>query len=164
MPGLPAPYSELAELLEQQNHTDEAIPEYKIDIARSHDPSEAGRIHNDLGVLYLTRNDTVKALAEFDAADPTEVYALLNRGMFEYNHGQLEAVGEDLVHSVKLMPAPMTWFTPGVHLRRPERPAISCGHLPSSIAHGTHGTWIKRRDSPRRHPARFRAVRMSQEM
>jgi tetratricopeptide (TPR) repeat protein len=62
-----------------------------------------------------------KAIAEDTAAlaaNPADVYAILNRGMIEIRQGDLEGARKDFSRSVEILPTPMTWFTLGTILER----------------------------------------------
>jgi tetratricopeptide (TPR) repeat protein len=50
------------------------------------------------------------------AANPDEVYALIDRGMMELQQGDLEGARKDFSRSVQIAPTPMTWYTLGTIL------------------------------------------------
>src|SRR6202011_2274190 len=93
-PQLSTPHYNLARLLQSKNNWDQAKHEYETALAWSSDPTELGQTHNNLGVLFMSRNQPGDAISQFDAAiaiNPGEQNSFLGRGWVEYQQGKLDA-------------------------------------------------------------------------
>jgi Tfp pilus assembly protein PilF len=120
-PSLGVAHYNFARLLDAQHRPMEAIAEYNLAITNTGVSSEIARAHTGLGKIDVDMNLPEKALEEFSAAiaaDPSEVYAVIDRGMIEYQQRDLEGARQDFSHATQLLPTPMTWFTLGMVLEK----------------------------------------------
>ena len=120
-PSLGIAHFDLAESLDDIHRPVEATAEYKLAIANTDVPHEICDAHIGLGKIYSEMNLPDKALVEFNAAldaNPTDVYALLDRGMIEFRQGDLDSAQKDFSRSAQITPTPMTWFTLGLILEQ----------------------------------------------
>jgi Tfp pilus assembly protein PilF len=118
-PGLGVAHFNFARLLNDQDHPLEAIAEYKLAISNTGVPREIANAETGLGAIYANMNLPDQAVQEFTAAiaaNPGDVYPLLNRGLIEIHRGDLESARQDFTRSVEIMPTPATWYTLGVIL------------------------------------------------
>jgi Tfp pilus assembly protein PilF len=112
-PQLPTAHYNLGVLLQRQHRFDEALREYKLALAYAWTPFEATLVHNNLGSLFVERNQPMAALSEFGAAiriDPTNDYSFLNRAMLEYQEKNFDAAQEDFFRATQLMPTAGTYY------------------------------------------------------
>jgi protein O-mannosyl-transferase len=119
MPNLGVAHFNLARLLDNRQQPIEAAAQYHLAIANTGVAREIGDAHVGLGKIYAEMNLPAKATEEFTAAlaaNPGDVYALLDRGMIEFRQGDLEAARKDFSQSIEITPTPMTWYTLGVIL------------------------------------------------
>ena len=117
MPTLSTAHYNYARLLDDNNRQPEAIAELNLALENTTEPAELARVHNNLGSIYSRQGHRDEAFSEFSLAidcDPTNVYALLNRGMSEYNKHDLGSAEQDFYRSVQQQPTPMTWYTLGM--------------------------------------------------
>ena len=127
-PNLGIAHFDLAESLDDTHQPIEAAVEYKLAISNTHVPHEICDAHIGLGKIYSEMNLPDKALQEFNTAveaNPTDVYALLDRGMVEFRQGDLESARKDFSRSVQITPTPMTWFTLGLILEQQKNAAAA---------------------------------------
>jgi tetratricopeptide (TPR) repeat protein len=116
MPTFSTAHYDLGTVLQKQGRPDEAVRQYRLALDYTGDAVEASRAHNNLGALFLQRNDLPAALTEYNAAlkiDPSEGHSLLGRGTVEYRQGNLYAAHEDLSRAVQVLPGPLTYFALG---------------------------------------------------
>jgi Flp pilus assembly protein TadD len=100
-------------LLQQAGQFAAAEREYRVALTNAVDPLDAAHAHNNLGVLYLERNQPAAALSELDAAlrlDPNQHNSLLARGTLEYQSGKLDAALTDISRAAQLAPSPIAYF------------------------------------------------------
>jgi protein O-mannosyl-transferase len=116
MPDLPTAHYDLGTALQSQGRLDEAAREYRLTLQYATNPADAGRAHNNLGVIYMQTNQPQAAISEFDEAlrsDPTQVFSLLNRGSLEYRLGELGAARRDLMQAVQITSNGAAWLLLG---------------------------------------------------
>src|SRR5262249_51641190 len=90
-----------------------AAQQYKLVIAKSVDPIERTQSHNNLGALYLTRNDFPAALTEFNtaiASSPDEQNSYIGRGLVELRSRILDAAIADFSRAAQIAPSPIADF------------------------------------------------------
>ena len=117
MPSLGIAHYNLARLLAGRNDSIEAIAEYQLAISNTAVPHEIAGARVGLGGLYVRMNLPSKALDEFSAAlaaNPNDVYALLDRGMIEFRQENLAAARSDFTRATQVLPTAMTWYTLGL--------------------------------------------------
>ena len=100
---------------------EQAAREYRLAIARSSDPIEAGQAHNNLGILYLGLRNYISALPELNAAialNPKEQNSYLGRGTIELESWNYPAAVADFARAAEISPSPMACFWLGQALER----------------------------------------------
>lgn len=120
-PNLGVAHFDLAQALDDAHNPMEAAAQYELAIANTNVPHEICDAHIGLGKIYTEMNLPGKAIEEFGAAlaaNPSDVYALLDRGMIEFRQGDLAGAQKDFTRSVRITPTPMTWFTLGLILEQ----------------------------------------------
>jgi protein O-mannosyl-transferase len=120
-PNLGIAHYDLAHLLNDGNDPLEAISEYELAIANTGVPHEIADAHIGLGAIYSNMNLPDKALQQFSAAlaaNPSDVYALIDRGMIEYKQGDIEGARKDFSRSAEITPTPGTWLMLGTILEQ----------------------------------------------
>lgn len=113
IPELPTAHYNYGVLLEDGQRLDEAQREYRLAIKYSWNGTQAAQAHNNLGTLFVKRNEPAAALSEFTAAirsDPNYDYSYLNRAMLEYREHNLEAAQRDIERATQLFPTAGTYF------------------------------------------------------
>jgi protein O-mannosyl-transferase len=119
MPSLGIAHYNLARLLAGNQQLIEAIAEYRLAIANTGVPHEIADAHLGQGAIYVEMNLPMRATEEFTealAANPDDVYALLDRGMVEFREGKLDMAQRDFTRATQLVPTAMTWYTLGLVL------------------------------------------------
>jgi tetratricopeptide (TPR) repeat protein len=120
-PDLGVAHYNLARLLDAQHKLIEAAAEYELAIENTGVPHEIDEAYVGLGSVYVEMNLPSRAIQEFTtalAANPDDVYALLDRGMVEYRQGDLNDARKDFQRSVQITPTPMTWYVLGTILEQ----------------------------------------------
>jgi len=115
-PDLGVAHYDLATTLHRQNRTGEALEQYVLALPRMSDPVELAQAHNNLGVLYMGRNQYVEALAQFDAAiqiNDREMNSYLGRGLVLFQLGQTEKALASFTRATEIAPSPLAWFWVG---------------------------------------------------
>jgi tetratricopeptide (TPR) repeat protein len=113
IPELASAHYNLGVLLQSRNRTEEAAREYRLAIARSADPIEAGQAHNNLGILYLGLRNYTAALLELNAAialNPNEQNSYLGRGTIELESWNYAAAAADFERAARISPSPFACF------------------------------------------------------
>ena len=121
IPELASAHYNLAVLWQRQNHTEQAVREYRQAIALSSDPMEAAQAHNNLGILYLMSKNYTAALPELSAAialNPDEQNSYIGRGMIELESWNYQAAAADFGRASEISPSPMACFWLGQALER----------------------------------------------
>jgi len=112
-PELPTAHYNYGILLENAQRLEEAQQQYQLAIKYSWNGTQAAQAHNNLGTVFLKRNQLPEALSQFTAAissDPTYDYGYLNRAMIEYRQHELDAAQQDIERATLLMPTAGTYF------------------------------------------------------
>ena len=115
-PDLGIAHFNLARLLAAQHKFIEAAAEYELAIKNTEVPHEIDEAYVGLGSVYVEMNLPTRAIQDFTtalAANPDDVYALLDRGMIEFRQGDLADARKDFSRSVQIMPTPGTWYVLG---------------------------------------------------
>jgi Tfp pilus assembly protein PilF len=110
IPELASAHYNLGVLLQSQNRMEQAAREYRLAIARSSDPIEAGQAHNNLGILYLGLRNYIAALPELNAAialNPKEQNSYLGRGTIELESWNYAAAAADFQEAAAISPSPL---------------------------------------------------------
>jgi Tfp pilus assembly protein PilF len=118
-PDLGVAHFNLAKMLDDRNDLIGAAAEYQLAISNTGVAHEISNAYVGLGKVYTEMNLPAKAQQAFSAAlaaNPDEVYALIDRGMMELQQGDLEGARKDFSRSVQIAPTPMTWYTLGTIL------------------------------------------------
>ena len=116
IPELASAHYNLAVSLHRQNRFDAAIPEYREAIRLASDRTEAAQAHNNLGILYLTSQNTADAMKELSAAislNPAELNSYIGRGTIELRSLNLDAAIADFTQAARLGPSPLACFMLG---------------------------------------------------
>lgn len=119
MPSLGIAHYNLARLLVDQHHLIEAFAEYRLAISNTGVPREIADAYVGLGSIYAQMDLPANATEQFNAAlaaNPNDIYALLDRAMIEFRQRDLDAARKDFTRSVQLAPTAMTWYTLGLVL------------------------------------------------
>jgi len=106
----------LATLLQRENRTDEALQQYLLALPRMSDPLELAQTHNNLGALFLARNQYAEALAQFDSAihiNPDEANSYLGRGMVQFQFGQIDNALASFSKAAEITPSALAWYWTG---------------------------------------------------
>jgi protein O-mannosyl-transferase len=112
-PELPTAHYNFGTALEDEDRLDEAQREYELAIKYSWNGNQSAQAHNNLGTLFVKRNEPAAAFREFSAAirsDPAYDYSYLNRAMLEYRERNLDAAQQDIERATQLMPTAGTYF------------------------------------------------------
>ncbi len=115
-PDLGIAHFNLARLLAAQHKFIEAAAEYELAIKNSGVPHEIDEAYVGLGGVYVEMNLPSRAIQDFTtalAANPEDVYALLDRGMIEARQGDFDDARRDFQRSIEITPTPMTWYVLG---------------------------------------------------
>jgi protein O-mannosyl-transferase len=129
-PELPTAHYNFGIALEDEHRLDEAQREYELAIEYSWNGNQSAQAHNNLGTLFVKRDEPAAALMEFSAAirsDPAYDYSYLNRAMLEYRERNLDAAQQDIERATQLMPTAGTYFWLG-------RVSEERGDLQSAVA------------------------------
>jgi Tfp pilus assembly protein PilF len=106
----------LATLLQRENRTDDALQQYLLALPRMSDPLELAQTHNNLGALFLARNQYAEALAQFDSAiyiNPDEANSYLGRGMVQFQSGQVDNALASFSKAAEIAPSALAWYWTG---------------------------------------------------
>ena len=109
-PDVTSAHYNLGVVLQTRNELDAAAQQYKFVIAKSFDPVERVRSHNNLGALYLMTNNDPAALTEFSAAialSPDEQNSYIGRGIVELRSGNSDAAIADFSRAAQIAPSPI---------------------------------------------------------
>lgn len=120
-PDLASPHYNLAVYLQRHNRLVEAEREYKAALALSTDQTEIVQSHNNLGILYLSEHNYVRALVELNAAlvlDPGQQNSYIGRGTIELNTMNLDAAVADFTKAAQIAPSPIALYWLGQTLER----------------------------------------------
>jgi protein O-mannosyl-transferase len=112
-PALPVAHYNYGIALENERRFDEAQREYELALKYSWNKSQSAQAHNNLGTLFVKRNELAAAMSEFSAAiasDPAYDYSYLNRAMLEHREKNLDAAQQDIEKATQLMPTAGTYF------------------------------------------------------
>jgi protein O-mannosyl-transferase len=112
-PELPTAHYNYGIALENARRFEEAQREYELAIQYSWNGEQAAQAHNNLGTLYVKRNQPAAAFSEFTAAihsDPDYDYSYLNRATLEYREKNLDAAQQDIERATQLLPTAGTYF------------------------------------------------------
>lgn len=112
-PDITSAHYNLGVVLQSQGKFDAAAQQYKFVIAKSFDPVERTRSHNNLGALYLTTDNLPPALAEFNAAielSPSEQNSYIGRGIIELRLRNLDHAVADFSRAAQIAPSPIADF------------------------------------------------------
>jgi tetratricopeptide (TPR) repeat protein len=106
----------LATLLQRENRTDDALQQYLLALPRMSDPLELAQTHNNLGALFLARNQYAEALAQFDSAiyiNPDEANSYLGRGMVQFQSAQVDNALASFSKAAEIAPSALAWYWTG---------------------------------------------------
>lgn len=135
-PDLGVAHFNLARLLAAQHKFIEAAAEYELAIKNTGVPHEIDEAYVGLGSVYEEMNLPSRAIQDFStalAANPDDVYALLDRGMIEYRLGDLGGARKDFQRSVEITPTPMTWYVLGTILEQQKDLPAAMGAYQSAL-------------------------------
>jgi len=115
-PDLAVAHYNLAMIRQRENRGADAEREYKIALQLATDTREAAQAHNNLGVLYMAKQQYQNATAEFDAAiklNPTEYNSYMGRGRIELQQFSYDAAIRDFARAAQISETPEAFFRLG---------------------------------------------------